>query len=74
MRPQARGRANPTYLSLEAFITCIRENKKPEVDVEVGRNAAISVLMANQAMEQARVVKFAEVAAPAKVRPAARKI
>jgi predicted dehydrogenase len=73
VRPQARGRANPTYLALEAFVTCIRESKKPEVDVEVGRNAAVSVLMANQAMQQGRVVKFSEVAVPAKGQPASRK-
>jgi predicted dehydrogenase len=51
-------RVDPTQLALEAFLTCIREGKKPEVDVEVGRNGARCVLLANRAMEEGRVVKF----------------
>jgi predicted dehydrogenase len=58
VEPEARRRVDAGYLALESFITCIREGKKPEVDVEVGRNAAVSVLLANRAMEEGRVVKF----------------
>ena len=55
---QPANRRGAVYLELEAFVSCIRENKKPAVDVTVGRNAAVSVLLANRAMEEGRVVKF----------------
>jgi predicted dehydrogenase len=54
---QAR-RADAIYLELESFVGCIRDGKKPQVDVEVGRNAAVSVLLANRAMEEGRVIKI----------------
>jgi predicted dehydrogenase len=56
---QSRGRKSAVYLELESFIACIRDSKKPAVDVQVGRDAAISVLLANQAMEEGRVIKIA---------------
>jgi predicted dehydrogenase len=56
---QSGGRKGAIYLELEAFAACIRESKKPAVDVQVGRDAAISVLLANQAMEEGRVIKIA---------------
>jgi predicted dehydrogenase len=55
---QSRGRKSAVFLELESFVSCIRESKKPLVDVLVGRNAAASVLLANRAMEEGRVVKF----------------
>ncbi len=54
----SRGRKSAVFLELESFVSCIREGKKPIVDVSVGRNAAASVLLANKAMEEGRVVKF----------------
>ena len=54
---QAR-RVSAVYLELESFLSCIRDSKKPPVDVHVGRNAAVSVLLANRAMEEGRVIKF----------------
>jgi predicted dehydrogenase len=51
-------RVDPTFLALESFITCIREGKKSEVDVQMGRDVAAAVLLANRAMEEGRVVKF----------------
>lgn len=56
---QNRNRKGAIYLELEAFAASIRDGKKPAVDVQVGRDAAISVLLANQAMEEGRVIKFA---------------
>jgi predicted dehydrogenase len=56
---QSRGRKSAVLLELESFVSCIRESKKPAVDVQVGRDAAVSVLLANQAMEEGRVVKIA---------------
>lgn len=54
----ANAKKNPTYLALESFVTCVREGQKPEVDVQVGRDGAVCVLLANRAMEEGRVVKF----------------
>ena len=56
--PQDAPRRSAIYRELESFVSCIREGKKPVVDVQVGRSAAVSVLSANQAMEQGRVVKI----------------
>ena len=53
-----KGRPNAIYRELESFASCIRDGKRPDVDVEVGRNAARSVLNANKAMEEGRVVKI----------------
>jgi predicted dehydrogenase len=55
---QSRGRKSAVYLELESFVACIQGSKKPAVDVQVGRDAAISVLLANQAMEEGRVIKI----------------
>ena len=56
--PQEKQKLSAIYRELDSFVTCIREGKKALVDFEVGRNAAVSVLSANQAMEEGRVVKF----------------
>jgi predicted dehydrogenase len=59
VQTQDRGRKGAIYLELEAFADSIRSGKKPAVDAQVGRDAAISVLLANQAMEEGRVIKIA---------------
>jgi len=56
--PQETQRRSAVYRELESYVSCIRDSKKAVVDVEVGRNAARAVLMANQAMEEGRVVKI----------------
>jgi len=56
--PQDAERRSAVYRELESYVSCIREDKKALVDVNAGRNAAISVLSANQAMEEARLVKI----------------
>jgi predicted dehydrogenase len=53
-----KGRKGAVYLELESFVNCIRDGKKPPVDVHVGRNAAVTILTANQAMIEGRVIKF----------------
>jgi predicted dehydrogenase len=55
---QTRERASAVYRELDAFVSAIRDGKKPEVDAQVGRDAAVSVLLANRAMEEGRVIKF----------------
>jgi predicted dehydrogenase len=56
--PQDAKRRSAVYRELESYVACIREGKKAVVDAQVGRNAAVSVLSANQAMEEGRVVKI----------------
>ena len=56
--PQDAQRRSAVYRELESYVSCIRDGKKAVVDVQVGRNAAVSVLSANQAMEEGRVVKI----------------
>lgn len=58
--PQATQRRSAVYRELESYVSCIREGKKAVVDAQVGRNAAVSVLAANQAMEEGRVVKISQ--------------
>jgi predicted dehydrogenase len=56
--PQDAAKRSAVYRELESYVECIREGKKAVVDVHVGRNAAVSVLSANQAMEEGRLVKI----------------
>ena len=56
--PQDAQKRSAIFRELESYVACIREKKKAIVDAQVGRNAAISVLSANQAMEEGRVVKI----------------
>ena len=56
--PQEAQRRSAVYRELESYVACIREGKRAVVDVQVGRNAAVSVLSANQAMEEGRLVKI----------------
>ena len=56
--PQDAQRRSAIYRELESYVSCIRDGKKAVVDVQVGRNAAVSVLSANQAMEEGRVVRI----------------
>ena len=58
LAPQDQQKLSAVYRELESYISCIREGKKAVVNVEVGRNAAKSVLSANQAMEEGRVVRI----------------
>jgi predicted dehydrogenase len=58
LSPQDAQKRSAVYRELESYASCIRDGKKAVVDVNVGRNAAISVLSANQAMEEARIVKI----------------
>jgi predicted dehydrogenase len=51
-------RRSAVYRELESYVSCIRDGKRALVDVQVGRNAAVSVLSANLAMEEGRVVKI----------------
>ncbi len=55
---QSKERLSAVYRELESFVSCIRNGKKAAVDVQVGRNAAVSVLTANRAIEEGRVIKF----------------
>ncbi|MCL5745295.1 MAG: Gfo/Idh/MocA family oxidoreductase, partial [Acidobacteria bacterium] len=51
---------NPVTLSLEDFFRCIREQKRPAADVEVGLADSTSVILANRAMDEGRRVRYSE--------------
>jgi predicted dehydrogenase len=53
-----QGGDDPTYLMLADFIQCIKEDRKPAGDFEVGARASIAILMANQAMREERIVRW----------------
>jgi predicted dehydrogenase len=56
--PQDAQKRSAVFRELESYVSCIREGKKAVVDAQVGRNAAVSVLSANQAIEEGRIVKI----------------
>mgnify|MGYP000206361695 FL=1 len=46
------------FLEFEDFIACVRENRKPFCDVEVGFKDTVCILKANEAMEKGIKVTF----------------
>jgi predicted dehydrogenase len=56
--PQATQTRSAIYRELESYVACIRDGKKAVVDVKAGRDAAVSVLAANQAMEEGRLIRI----------------
>jgi hypothetical protein len=51
---------NPTYIQCVSFIDCLRDNKRPFADEKVGWASAVSVVLANKAIEEGRRIKFAD--------------
>ena len=49
-------RVNPTGLQMLSFFECIRENKEPACNVEVGRDASVAIHMGNRAMRSGEIV------------------
>jgi len=49
---------DPTYTLLENFIKCIKENKKPFPDFEIGARAAITTTMARMSMLQGKIIEW----------------
>ena len=70
---------DPVAVELEDFLLCIRDNKKPKADLEVGLHDSIAVILAHVAMDQERKVKFSEIESmgkkgqPPKAQPPAKK-
>jgi predicted dehydrogenase len=58
VNPEGPQKPSAIHRELESFVSCIRTGKKPDVDVVTGRNAAVSILRANEAIEQRRVVRI----------------
>ncbi len=52
--------AEPTRVALASFGDCIREDKKPVVGYESGRDSAICVALANKAMQSGEVIHWAD--------------
>ena len=51
---------DPTYLCCKSFVDSVRENKRPFADERVGWASAVSVALANKAIEEGRRVRFAD--------------
>ena len=51
---------NPTYICCKSFVESLRDNKRPFADEHVGYASAVSVVLANKAIEDARRIKFAD--------------
>ncbi len=51
---------DPVYVELEDFLLCVRDNKKPKADLEVGLNDSIGVILSNLAMDEKRTVFYSE--------------
>lgn len=49
---------DPTYMMLADFVQCIKENRKPAGDFEVGARASIAILMGNQCMRERNIVNW----------------
>jgi len=49
-------KVNPTGLKMLSFFECIRENKEPACNVEVGRDASVAIHMGNRAMRNGEIV------------------
>jgi predicted dehydrogenase len=52
-------------LALEAFVDCIRHNRKPAADVDAGWSEGVTVALANRALEERRNITMAEFLASA---------
>ena len=52
---------DPVAVQLEDFLLCVRNNKKPKSDLEVGLNDSIGVILSNLAMDEQRKVQFSEI-------------
>ena len=51
---------DPTYLCCAAFVESMRADRRPAADERVGWASAVSVALANKAIEEGRRVKFAD--------------
>ena len=50
--------ANLDFLAVRSFIDCLRNNKRPEVDEDVGWTTGITVTLGNRAIEGKKFVEF----------------
>jgi len=52
---------NPVDVSLEDFLLCCRDGRRPAADVEVGLMDSIGVILSNLAMDEGRRVYYSEI-------------
>ncbi|MBL8292698.1 MAG: Gfo/Idh/MocA family oxidoreductase [Bryobacterales bacterium] len=52
---------NPVDVQLESFMECVRTNKKPLADLEIGLEDSTNVILANLAMDEGRRVFMNEI-------------
>jgi hypothetical protein len=61
IKPPPEGpKGDPTYLCCQSFVESVRDGKRPFADEHVGWASAVSVVMANKAVEEGRRLKFSD--------------
>lgn len=58
--PADAPKGDPTYLCCKAFVESVRDGKRPFADEHVGWASAVSVVMANKAIDEERRLKFSD--------------
>ena len=53
-------KGDPTYLCCKSFVESVRGGRRPSADEHVGWASAVSVCMANKAIEEGRRLKFSD--------------
>ena len=52
---------DPVATELDDFLLCVRDNKRPKADLDVGLNDSIGVILSNLAMDEQRKVLYSEI-------------
>jgi predicted dehydrogenase len=60
IRPPEGEGGNPNFMACKAFVESLRQNKRPAADEHVGWAAAVSVCLANKAIDEGRRINFSE--------------
>jgi len=55
---------NPDYLACASFIECLRANRRPQADEQVGWNTGITVALGNEALAQNKRIVFRDYISP----------
>jgi len=64
--PPGGPQGDPTFLCCKAFVESVRENKRPFADEHAGWASAVSVCMANRAIDEGRRLKFSDHVKPSR--------
>jgi predicted dehydrogenase len=51
---------NAEYLAVKSFVDCVRNNRKPEADIDAGFGSGVAVAIGNEAIEKGSRIVFAD--------------